>query len=124
MFFFCFFLPAYWFFATPAQYSLLLLSFIALFAAAAAAGSAGRLEVQVPAAATPVRSRLQRRQGERCRAEDALAFLCVEEAQTKFTVTCSVCGDASESRAGARIKVNYWKHLTMDANCVLPESFN
>lgn len=109
VFFVLFILPANCFFATPAQYSLFLFSFIALFAvaaAAAAAGSAGRLEVQVPAAATPVRSRLQRRQDERCRAEGALAFLCVEEAQTKFTVTCSVCGDASESRAGARIKVN------------------
>lgn len=107
-FFVFFILPANCFFATPAQFPLSLLSFIALFAvaAAAAAGSAGRLEVQVPAAAAPVRSRLQRRQGERCRAEGARAFLRVEEAQTKFTVTCSVCGDASESRAGARIKVN------------------
>lgn len=108
-FFVLFISPATCFFATPAQFPLSLLSFVALFAvaaAAAAAGSAGRLEVQVPAAAAPVRSRLQRRQGERCRAEGARAFLRVEEAQTKFTVTCSVCGDASESRAGARIKVN------------------
>lgn len=77
-FFVLFILPANCFFATPAQFPLSLLSFIALFAVAAAAavGSAGRLEVQVPAAAAPVRSRLQRRQGERCRAEGARVSPC------------------------------------------------
>lgn len=79
--------------------SLVALSLSPIAIAVAAAGSAVRLEVHVPAAAAPVRSRLQRRQGERCRAAEVRA-LSKHKQNLPLRVQCAPKHVATDMRRG------------------------